>query len=276
MVEGSIGVYRQESGQTEGRTVVRGYAGPMVMDDASRSHARFRPFLSRSVALAAVTAAGCAAYVGTTAKSFLGHVRNNPDPNVRYIAYSKLASSEAYDTPDEKEEAIRTLMDKFENGREPVATRAIICRTLGELHDPKARELLLKAVSSPEAVIKIEACRALGKVGRSEDATVLAQVMSLDNLEDARIAAIEGLADLKTKDPRIYQVLLDGMDHEDPAIRLASLGALRKLTGKDQGTEAAAWRRELKPMLESAAAPALPAQPTSAPAQEASRAARSR
>ena len=52
--------------------------------------------------------------------------------------------------------------------------------------------------------MKIEACRALGKVGQSEDATVLAQVMALDNLEDARIAAIEGLAELKTKDPRIF------------------------------------------------------------------------
>ena len=72
-------------------------------------------------------------------------------------------------------------------------------------------------------MIKIEACRALGKVGRPEDATVLAQTMTLDNLEDARIAAIEGLADLKSKDPRIYKVLLDGMEHEDPAIRLAAL-----------------------------------------------------
>jgi HEAT repeat protein len=212
---------------------------------------------SRSLLLAAVAACGCSTYVGTTAASFLGHVRKNPDPNVRYVAYSKLASPEAYDAPEEKDEAVRTIMDKFENGREPVATRAIICRTLGELRDPRARELLLRAVSNPEPVIKIEACRALGKVGRPEDATVLAQVMSLDNLEDARIAAIEGLANLKTKDPRIYHVLLDGMDHEDPAIRLASLNALRKLTGTDHGTETAAWHRELKPMLKAVATPNL-------------------
>ena len=76
--------------------------------------------------------------------------------------------------------------------------------------------------------------------------------MALDNLEDARIAAIEGLAELKSKDPRIYVVLLDGMEHEDPAIRLASLTALRSLTRKDHGTDAAAWRRELKPVIEAA------------------------
>jgi hypothetical protein len=80
--------------------------------------------------------------------------------------------------------------------------------------------------------------------------------MMLDNLEDARIAAIEGLSELKTSDPRIYRMLVDAMEHEDPAIRLASLNTLRKLTGKDQGTEAAAWRRYLKPIIEAGASPA--------------------
>ena len=176
----------------------------MVMDDASTRPANGRPFRTWLLAASVVAAAGCTTYVGTTAKSFLGHVRTNPDPNVRYLAYSKLASADAYETREQKEEAVRTLIDKYEKGHEPVASRAIICRTLGELRDPQARDLLVKAVSSPDAVIKIEACRALGKVGRSEDATVLAGVMTLDNLEDARIAAIEGLAELKTSDARIY------------------------------------------------------------------------
>ena len=234
----------------------------MVMDDASTSLVNTRPLWSWLLSLSMLAAAGCTTYVGTTARSFLGHVRTNPDPNVRYLAYSKLGSQEVYDTPEQKQEAVRTLIDKFEHGKEPVATRAIICRTLGELRDPQARDLLVKAVSSSEAVIKIEACRALGKVGRAEDATVLAQVMTLDNLEDARIAAIEGLAELKTAELRIYRMLVDAMEHEDPAIRLASLNALRKLTRKDQGTEVAAWRRYLKPMLEAGASPASANDPT--------------
>ena len=32
---------------------------------------------------------------------------------------------------------------------------------------------------------------------------------------------------------RIYNILLDGMDHDDPAIRLECLRALRQITGKD-------------------------------------------
>lgn len=215
-----------------------------------------------------VMAAGCSTYVGTTAKSFLNHVRTDPDPNARFLAYSKLGSTDAYDTDDQKREAVDVLIEKFERGNEPVASRAMICRTLGELRDPRSRDLLVKAVSNSEAVIKVEACRALGKVGRPEDATVLAQTMTLDNLEDARIAAIEGLADLKSRDPRIYKVLLDGMEHEDPAIRLASLNALRKLTRKDKGTDAAAWRSELKSIIAEADAPVLSNEGTPAESQD--------
>lgn len=204
-------------------------------------------------------AAGCTTYVGTTARSFLGHVKNNPDPNIRYVAYSKLGSKDLYDNAEQKSEAVATLIEKYQRGKEPVAIRAVICRTLGDLGDPSARGVLLQAVHHQEAVIKIEACRALGKVGRSEDATVLAQIMTLDHLEDARIAAIEGLADLKSRDPRIYKVLLESMEHDDPAIRLAALNALQKLTGKDEGTEVAAWRRVVEPLMAEA-----PTDPTAA------------
>jgi len=237
------------------------------MDDrAFRNHATRRAAARWVVALAAC-ATGCSTYVGTTARSFLGHVRNNPDPNVRYIAYSKLASKDAYDDDEQRREAVKTLIEKYKAGNEPLAIRAIICRTLGELGDPAAREVLLKAVHHQDPVVKVEACRALGKVGLQEDATVLAQTMTLDNLEDARIAAIEGLADLKPEDPRVLKVLLDAMEHDDPAIRLASLNALRKIEGQDLGTDVADWRRHMEPKL--AALKAELAPPAATPGDEA-------
>jgi len=222
----------------------------MLMDDRALRRLAQRSAAAGLAVVLACWVAGCAPYVGTTARSFLGHIRKNPDPNIRYVAYSKLGGDDVFDDDAQKREAVETLIEKYENGNEPVAIRAIICRTLGELGDPKAREVLLKAVHHQEAVIKIEACRALGKVGLPEDATILAQIMTLDLLEDARIAAIEGLADLKSHDPRIYKVLIDSMEHDDPAIRLASLNTLRALTEKDLGTEVEAWRRDLAPLLE--------------------------
>jgi HEAT repeat protein len=193
---------------------------------------------------------GCSTFLGTTSKSFLRQVRENPDPNVRYVAYAKLGIRDIYETGAQKKEAVDTLIAKFEEGLEPVAVRAVIVRSLGNLGDRRARGVVLKAVNDVDnAVIRVEACRALGKVGSPEDATTLARIMTVDKLEDCRIASIEGIGLLKARDPRIYQILLDGMDHDDPAIRLECLRALRSITGKDVGIDPAAWRRELDPTI---------------------------
>ena len=243
--------------------------GSTLMDDRAYWNGATRRAAARWVVALAACATGCSTYVGTTARSFLSHVRNNPDPNARYVAYSKLASKDAYDTDEERNEAVATLIEKYDKGSEPVASRAIICRTLGELGDPRARDILLRAVHHQEAVVKVEACRALGKVGLPEDSTVLAQIMTLDQLEDARIAAIEGLADMKERDPRILKVLLDAMEHDDPAIRLASLNALRKIFGKDLGTEVAEWRKEIEPIIAALPSDLAPPSAGTSPADEA-------
>ena len=162
-------------------------------------------------------------YIGTTPSSFFRHVRSNPDPNIRFIAYGKLGSPELYDTAADKTEAVTTLVAKLQEGKEPLAIRAIIVRSLGQLGDPRARDVVARAVNDSEGVVRTEACRALGRVGRPDDATTLVRIMTVDPLEDCRIAAIEGIGALKTQDPRIYHVLIDGMDHEDPAIRLRLL-----------------------------------------------------
>lgn len=199
-----------------------------------------------ALVIALVAQAGCAGFQGTTAASFLRKVRDDPDPNVRYVAYQKLGSAHCYDTREQRAEAVKLLTKKLEEGHEPVATRAVICRTLGELRDEEAREALIKAVSNSEGLVRAQACLALGKVGRPEDATILSRVMTVDTLEDCRIAAIEGLGEMKARDPRILEVLVNGMDHDDPAIRLTSLQALEQITGKDPGVTSAEWRKELK------------------------------
>jgi HEAT repeat protein len=197
--------------------------------------------------IAFATVAGCSTYIGTTPKSFLHQIRSNPDPNIRYLAYAKLGSPELYNHPDEKSEAVKVLIAKLSEGKEPLAVRAVIIRSLGDLGDRRARDVVARAVNDSEAVIRTEACRALGKVGRPEDVTILAGVMAADNLEDCRIAAIEGIGALKAQDPRIFHVLIEGMDHDDPAIRLSCYRALKRITGKDLGSTPDPWRRELEP-----------------------------
>jgi HEAT repeat protein len=204
---------------------------------------------------------GCSTYLGTTPKSFIRHARSNPDPNIRYIAYAKLGNPDLYDNPQDKSEAVETLVAKLDQGREPVGIRAVIIRAMGELGDRRARDAIARVANDPssEPVLKVEAYRALGKVGTTEDATMLARVMNTAPLEDCRIAAIEGIAALKTQDPRIFHVLIEGMEHEDPAIRLQSYRALKQITGKDLGSRPEAWRRELEPQVAKSEKPAADA-----------------
>ena len=93
-----------------------------------------------------------------------------------------------------------------------------------------------------------------------EDATTLARIMTIDKLEDCRIAAIEAIGSLKTQRAADLQILLDGMDHDDPAIRYQCLQSLRTITEKDYGIDPAAWKRELEPMLAEKPARPIPRQ----------------
>ena len=179
----------------------------------------------------------------TTAASFLKQINEDKDPNVRYAAYDSLGSLRVYDDEAQKARAAEVMVAKLQSKKEPTATRAVICRTLGNLRRPEAREAILAATNDDDALVRAEACRALGRVGRSEDATILARIMTLDVAGECRVAAIESLGDLKSKDRRITEYLVTGMEHDDPAIRVASMNALRQITRKDLGVDAAAWKQ---------------------------------
>jgi HEAT repeat protein len=227
------------------------------MVGASSSPRSLGRVLSALSALSVASFAGCSGFEGTTAASYINRTQS-PDPNVRYRAYANLASPQCYDSIEQKKQAVQTLVEKLQSGREPVAARAVICRTLGALRDPDARPALLRSVDDPEALVRAEACRALGKVGQAEDANVLSRIMATDFL-DCKVAALDALADLKPHDARVLQVLVEGMDHDFPAVRLASLNALREITNKDLGTETRPWRDYVQGL-------SAPAQPATDPA----------
>jgi HEAT repeat protein len=232
---------------------------------SSRKPRGLKPFALPAVVVLA-TCVGCSTYIGTTSKSFIRQAKSNPDPNIRYIAYAKLGNPDLYDDPHDKSEAVETLVAKLDEGREPVGIRAVIIRALGELGDRRARNAIARVANDPdtEPMLKVEAYRALGKVGTPEDATMLARMMNTAPLEDCRIAAIEGIGTLKTQDPRILHVLIEGMEHEDPAIRLQSYRALKQITGKDLGSRPGPWRQELEPQLAKSEKPPAAA-PTATP-----------
>ncbi len=215
--------------------------------------------------MAILSVTGCANSIGTTATSFMNRVRDSPDPNIRHLAYSKLANDNCFDDEAQKAEAARLLALKLDEKSEPVITRAVICRTLGEMGRPEARESLLRATLDPEPLIRAAACRALGKIGTAEDSVKLAHTMMVDGDADVQIAAIEGIKELKNPDPRVVTVLVDNMESPDPAIRLASYEALQRATGQDLGPEPEPWKKMVKEQVENAANAEAMAEDTTSP-----------
>ena len=202
---------------------------------------RLRTRLATGLVLAGV--AGCASVLGpTTATSFMMQIERSPDPNVRYKAYQALGSARAYDDREQKTRAAQLLLKKLDPKLEPSASRAVICRTLGDLGDTSARDAMVRLVRDPDPLIRSEAYRALGKVGRREDATVLMQAMTLDLDDHCKSAAIEALGSLKEPDPRTEGYLARALDNDDPRIRFAALRSIRKISGKDLGAKPEPWR----------------------------------
>ena len=119
------------------------------------------PYFSRRASVLA-QGGGCTPYIGTTYKSFIRQARENPDPNIRYIAYAKLGSPSLYEDKVQKDEAVRIMIAKLEDGREPTAIRTAIIRSLGNLGDRRARTAILRGVSDTDnGMIRV------GPAGRS-------------------------------------------------------------------------------------------------------------
>lgn len=188
---------------------------------------------------------GCAGSLGTTARSMLTNVRDNKDPNARYQAYVNLGKTRTYDSPEQMLESVAELSRRLMEGKEPPISRAVICRSLGELKRPEARDALLKAMDDEDDEVRAEAARALGKVGKPEDAVLLSRMMAIDTTHNGRVAAAEGLANLKPTDPRIMISLSESLNNDDPAMRLAAYRALKQITGADPGPGAEVWHEYL-------------------------------
>lgn len=219
------------------------------MDDTFPVKTRRRILVVALAALIIPLAPGCNSFQqGTTARSFLNRTRD-PDPNVRYQAYANLARVNSYDNQAQRTEAVELLTSRLKNNQESLAARAVICRTLGSLHDPAARPALIAAIDDPEPLIREEACRALGKVGIEEDGVPLSRIAGIDQYLDVQVAALDGLAELKPQDTRILQSLVMQMENPSPAIRLGALVALQKISGKDLGVDPEPWKKYVEQQM---------------------------
>lgn len=212
-----------------------------------------------ALACALLGASGCSPYLGTTASSFMLHANSN-DANIRYLAYEKLGSPRSYDNDSQKRKATKMLVERLSNQGEPIATRAILCRTLGELRAKEALPALRGALGDGSPVVRAEAARALGKIGEHDDEVILSRIAVADTQQECRIAAIDGIGTLKSSNPAVLTTLLDLMSPKsDAALRFAAHQAIVKSVGKDLGVELEPWQKEIEQRIAAARAGAAKA-----------------
>lgn len=144
------------------------------------------------------------------------------------------------------------------------ALRSELVRTLGEFQTPAGRTAVATALADESAIVRIAACKAVGRHPAPESVEALAHAVASDTDLDVRIAATNAMgqfsdAALPTPDrKRLAQSLRPALDDRDPALQTAAMQSLTTITGRDNfRNSVTTWREYLD-----GANPAAPPPPT--------------
>ncbi len=187
---------------------------------------------ARVLALVLVLApvAGCGFFRGTQTDA-----RNvmHPDADIRRETVQ--AIGEAPPSPD----AMTVLVDRLLKDPDPLV-RAQAARSLGRHRYPEGVAYLLEALKDTHAVVRWDACDALGHVG---DPVAVEPIMALlvtdDNVDVKRAAA--GSLTL-FKDERSIPALIAALGDLEPGVAKSAANALVLITGQGFGLDREAWQ----------------------------------
>jgi HEAT repeat protein len=139
----------------------------------------------------------------------------------------------------EATDAARRLVHSLQADPPKAVTMAIV-RTLGQLNSPVSVDGLRIALQQPDADIREEACRVLARVDSPAALDLLTQVAHSDDDTDVKLAAVRGLGSYR--DLRAVQSLGHALDDRDPAVQLAAMESLERVTGEDLGPDVRKWK----------------------------------
>lgn len=97
---------------------------------------------------------------------------------------------------------------------------------------------LLAGLSDEDAHVRRRCCQLLGRIPAEGQAAPLLQLAESDPSFDVRVAAVEALG-ASGADPAM---LLAALEDPNPAMQLAGVEAMKRVTGRDLGGDVAAYR----------------------------------
>jgi HEAT repeat protein len=132
------------------------------------------------------------------------------------------------------------LAQRLANERDPLLREELIA-ALAPLQTPAAADALRRAVQDKDVHVRMRAVQAWSERPVAEAVPVLAQTLASDTDFDIRLAATKALG--KFRDPSVVRPLSIALEDPDPALQHRAVAALRNISGRDFGTDLAAWRQ---------------------------------
>lgn len=159
-------------------------------------------------------------------------------------------------TPAQRIDELRTLADSRGGGASSDQVVAQLGEQLKSEADPLVREEVVRtlaafpiassvfvleaALADVEPGVRVAACETLAKLRYAEALTALARAAKTDANVDVRLAALTALGNFQVQES--IDSLAAALDDRDPAIQLAAMESLRRVTGQDFGGRADAWK----------------------------------
>jgi HEAT repeat protein len=209
--------------------------------------------------LAAMMASGCAdldflpswvPFQGPASDTLTGVV----PPREQIEKLKKLSEASAAATPAERVKISEQLAAQIRTEKDPLIRLEII-RTMGKYPGPAADDILKRALSDPEARIRVVACEAWGKRNDAAAVALLSEALRSDVDADVRIAAAQALGE--TKNPAAVAALGEALNDSDPAMQYRAVLSLQQATGKDFGNSVDRWQQYVKGEHHEQPAPSL-------------------
>lgn len=157
---------------------------------------------------------------------------------IRELAEIKAAAPRLSAAEQEQysEQLLRILRDERQTLVISQATLA-----LAEFSTAASIEGLRLATEHRDSDVRIAACRAWQRKKSPEALHMLAETLGSDTELDVRIAAAHALQEFR--DPAAISALGMALENTDPALQHRAMQSLKLISGRDLGTNVAAWKQ---------------------------------
>lgn len=166
-----------------------------------------------------------------------------PTPGEKMAALRKLAKDAGARNAEEKQQVVHDLTKAIREEPDGMI-RAEIINTLAHYRAPASDQVLRAALDDPDTDVRLAACKAWAYRGTPEAIALLASAAQKDQDKDVRLAAVRALG--KSNSPAAVSALGGLLDDGDPAVRYATIGSLRQVTGQDLGDQVEPWRQYVR------------------------------